>query len=480
MTVRASYAQQLGTIVAVQGNQLQLDGVGAFPLGEGVAAVGSDGNPLHILGTVGDAAILRLNPESNEVWGIFSQRRGNLEPPATPDPIIAGFFVMRYDGPLTTDDILSLRLLASAGGNASVNLPWRGTVITLEETAPGVYTADYVIPDEMEIAGTRLIARLVMPTGRSTQAQSNVEVMVDTLPPRIYNTTPPPESVVEPVQPRITANFQDRGPSGIDPASVAIRLDGRDASPRAQVTATGLVRIPERLAPGNHTVSIEVSDRAGNTAVETWSFQVGAAGPQILGVAHDAAEPLQAGDTITVTARVAAPGRRAVFDIGDVVQGVAMQLQADTNTYTGTYTVREADRAENAPVVVHFTDAGGVVHDATADVAVTIVPPQEAAEFAITTPQDGQRTARRIIPAGTGPAGSRVRWIITYRKLILGGEVARGEVTVGDDGTWQAAEEIDLKLPLLGMADGYVLTAQLLGEDGAVVDEQEVEFTAAE
>ena len=483
-TVSASYGQQLGTIASIQGNQLQLQDGGVFPLGEGVTAVGSDATPMHVLGTVGEAAILRLSPASNAVWGIFSQRRGNPAPPDTGAPVIAGFFVPGYDRPLTAGETLQLIMLGSAGGTATVLLPGQATALTLAEIAPGVYAADLAVPAGMEIASTRLTGRLANAAGQSASVQSTVEVMVDTLPPRAYNMTPPPDGVVEAVQPRISASFQDRGPAGIDPASVAVTLDGRDATPRAEVTAAGFVRTPERLAPGRHSFGVEVSDFAGNTAMESWEFVVAATGPQILGVTHDAAGPLRLGDTIAVSATVAATGRRAAFDIAGVVNGVAMQLQPGTMTYTGTYTVREADRADNAQVAVHFTDAGGTVHDATADTTVTIVAPEpetpEAAAFAITSPEQGQQTGRNITPAGTGPAGARVQWVITYQKLILAGEVARGTATIAADGTWQAGEAVDLKLLLVGMADGYALTAQLLGEGDAVVNEASVRFTARE
>ncbi len=485
-TVSASYGQQLGTIASIQGNQLQLQEGGVFPLGEGVSAVGSDGTPLHVLGTAGEAAILRLNPATNAVWGIFSQRRGNPVPPDAAEPVIAGFFVPGYDTPLTAGETLQLVMLGSAGGTATVLLPGQATALTLAEIAPGVYAADLEIPDGMEIASTRLTGRLANAAGQSASVQSTVEVMVDTLPPRVYNMTPPPDGVVEAVQPRISASFQDRGPSGIDPSSVSVTLDGRDASPRAEVTATGFVRTPERLTPGRHSFGVEVSDFAGNTAMESWEFMVAATGPQIVGVTHDAAGPLRPGDTIAVSATVAATGQRANFDIAGVVNGVAMQLEPGTTTYTGTYTVREADRVDNGQVTVHFTDAGGTVHDATADTPVSIVAPEPeveapaAAAFSITAPEQGQQTGRNITPAGTGPAGERVQWVITYQKLILGGEVARGTATVADDGTWQADAPVDLKLLLVGMADRYTLTAQLLGEGDAVVDEASVNFTARE
>lgn len=477
VTVNATYRQEIGTVTAVQGNQLALNDGRTFPLGEGITAVGSDGTPLHVLGTVGEVAILRLNPRTNEVWGILSQRRGNPTPPATAQPVIAGFFLPGYARPLGVGARLDLRILGSAGAQAEVILPWRATRVALSEVNPGEYVASYEIPAGMEIARSPLTARLTAAGGLSATALSTIEVIVDTAAPTITDLTPEPDGTVGPMQPRISVSFRDQGPSGLDAASAAIALDGRDATPRAQVSQTGLVRIPERLEPGRHSARVEVSDYAGNTAVVSWEFVVQAEGPQILAVDHDAAGPLHPGDILTVSATVATPGQ-VRFDIEGVVAGVPMQLQPEGNVYRGTYEVQEGDLAENAAVTVHLRDAADNVHSLAADVGVTIEPAPVAQQVTITFPSDGAQTGRRIVPAGTGPPGGRVQWIITYQKAILAGEVARGTVTVAADGTWQAGREVDLKLFLVGMADRYGLTAQLLGADDAVVSEAAVAFTA--
>lgn len=478
VNVRATYRQEIGTIVAVTGNQLGLSDNRSFPLGDGITAVGSDGAPLHVLGAVGEAAILRLNPRTNEVWGILSQRRGNPVPPTGPQPVIAAFFLPGYARPLGLGTTLDLRILGSAGAQAAVVLPWRGTQVSLREVNPGEYLGSYTIPEGMEIARSPLTARLTAPGGLAATALSTTEIVVDTAAPVISDLTPAPETSVGPVQPRIAVSFRDVGPAGLDPTSAAIAIDGRDVTPRAQVSATGLVRIPERLEPGPHSTRVEVSDHAGNTAVQTWEFSVQAAGPQLIEVTHDAVGPLHPGDTLTVTARVAAPGTLARFDIEGVIKGMTMQLQPEGNVYRGSYPIKAGDVAKNARVTVSFTDAGGAKHTATAATTVTIEPAAAAPAVTITVPVEGAQVGRRIQPAGTGPPRSTIAWIISYQKAILGGEIARGTVTVGPDGTWQADREVDLKLFLVGMADRYTLTAQALGPDNAVVAEARVNFTA--
>jgi len=477
--VDATYRQEIGTVTAVQGNQLALNDGRTFPLGEGVRAVGSDGTPLHVLGTVGEVAILRLNPRSNEVWGVLSQRRGNPVPPSTPQPVIAGFFLPGYSRPLGLGATLNLRMLGSAGAQAAVVLPWRATQVSLTEVNPGEYTGAYEIPAGMEIARSPLTARLTAVGGLSATALSPTEVIVDTAAPVIADLSPAAGAPVGPVQPRISVSFRDQGPSGLDGASAAIALDGRDATARAQVSATGLVRIPEQLDPGTHAVRVEVSDYAGNTAVANWEFVVQVQGPQILAVQHDAAAPLHPGDIVTISATVATTGQ-VRFDIDGVVAGVPMQLQPAGNAYRGTYEVQDGDVANNATVTVQLRDAADNLHTLAADTGVTMEAAPAAQQVTVTLPTEGQQTGRRITPAGTAPAGARVQWVITYQKAILGGEVAREIVTVGADGTWQAGREVDLKLFLVGIADRYKATAQLLGAGDAVVAEASVNFTARE
>ena len=80
--------------------------------------------------------------------------------------------------------------------------------------------------------------------------------------------------------------------------------------------------------------------------------------------------------------------------------------------------------------------------------------------------------------AGTAPPGSTIRWTIGYQEFILAGEIASGTVTADDAGNWQVADQVDLRLLLIGMADRYTLTAELLDAGGAVRETRSVEFRA--
>lgn len=75
---------------------------------------------------------------------------------------------------------------------------------------------------------------------------------------------------------RIAARFGDQG-SGVDPASVVLRIDGRDVTGRARVDQDD-VRYAEDLRPGRHMAELVVRDRAGNASRRSWFFDVASSG----------------------------------------------------------------------------------------------------------------------------------------------------------------------------------------------------------
>jgi hypothetical protein len=95
----------------------------------------------------------------------------------------------------------------------------------------------------------------------------------DHRPPRIVDVTPDHgDRVGDQRRTRIAARFQDAG-SGVDPASVRLRVDGRDVTHYARVNDDG-IRFREDLAPGRHVAELVVRDRAGNATRHAWSFVV--------------------------------------------------------------------------------------------------------------------------------------------------------------------------------------------------------------
>jgi hypothetical protein len=80
------------------------------------------------------------------------------------------------------------------------------------------------------------------------------------------------ERVGERGRTRIGARLFDEG-SGIDPASVRIRLNGRDVTPDARVTPDD-VTFRDELEPGPYTAEVTARDQAGNMTRKAWTFEV--------------------------------------------------------------------------------------------------------------------------------------------------------------------------------------------------------------
>jgi hypothetical protein len=62
----------------------------------------------------------------------------------------------------------------------------------------------------------------------------------------------------------------DQGGTGVDPASVRVRVGGRDVTAEARVTGTVLELPPEGVPAGAATVALTIADRAGNARSMLW------------------------------------------------------------------------------------------------------------------------------------------------------------------------------------------------------------------
>jgi len=100
----------------------------------------------------------------------------------------------------------------------------------------------------------------------------------DTTPPTITLVSPVNGSIGASTTPTLRATYSDSG-SGIDTASVRLILDGVDRTASAQISASEVILTPEPLVPGNHSLSVAVSDRAGNPSQISETFTVDPVAP---------------------------------------------------------------------------------------------------------------------------------------------------------------------------------------------------------
>jgi hypothetical protein len=110
---------------------------------------------------------------------------------------------------------------------------------------------------------------------------------VDTVPPTITNLTPEDGSIIGDEDPQIGADIHD-DVSGIDSFGILFNFENQDTGGMVVGTftilplATGIRFDPDILLPdGNYCAHLEVSDMAGNRAMEDWCFSVDTTPPII-------------------------------------------------------------------------------------------------------------------------------------------------------------------------------------------------------
>lgn len=192
-------------------------------------------------------------------------------------------FVMRPRGQLEPGRELRFRLVGRAGGDAWMDIPGVISGVDLAETRPGVYEGTYTVRrrDNLD-AFDRAVATLRHGNQRATarvdvrgDRDSARDERRDERSPEITDLTPANgDRIGERGNTRISARIADEG-SGVDTNSVRLRLNGRDVTADTRVTDDRVV-FRDDLEPGRYTAEVTVRDRAGNSTMKAWTFDIAA------------------------------------------------------------------------------------------------------------------------------------------------------------------------------------------------------------
>jgi hypothetical protein len=181
--------------------------------------------------------------------------------------VIERFFI-RSAGPVEAGRELRFRLLGSPGGDAWLDIPGVIQSVVLRETRSGEYEGAYTVRqrDDPEAFRTA-IASLRRGDDRVTaQLQFN-------RPPQITDLQPANgDRIVGRGRTHIGARITDEG-GGVDPARVRLRLNGRDVTAEARISAED-VHLRADLDPGRYAVELTARDAEGNMTTKTWMFEV--------------------------------------------------------------------------------------------------------------------------------------------------------------------------------------------------------------
>jgi hypothetical protein len=190
-------------------------------------------------------------------------------------------FVMRPMGRVEPGRELRFRLNGAPGADAWVDIPGVISGVDLAETRPGVYEGTYTVRrrDNLDAfrnavatlrsGNQRMTAKLDLRGDRDRDSAGR-----DERPPQITDLTPGNGDRLSDTdrRMRIGARLSDEG-SGIDASSVRMRLNGRDVTADARVSAEE-VHYRADLDPGRYTAEVTVRDVAGNATTKAWSFDV--------------------------------------------------------------------------------------------------------------------------------------------------------------------------------------------------------------
>lgn len=266
---------------------------------------------------------------------------------------------------------------------------------------------------------------LSVPNKAGYTSKANWSFVVDTQAPTVSMRSP--EGLKNGPVPTIGANFADTG-SGIDSARVTLSVDRIDVTAQAVLAPAGIGYVPAKaLADGTHSVSLTVTDLAGNRKTEEWSFGVDSRGLTI-------SQQMPAQDS--VLAADSLPRISAAFS-GDGISAMTGKtvLTLDGANVTASATVSAGAIVYAAPtalaegthkVVLSVTDNRGIVSEAAWSFVTRTAP-----EIVATAPNDQLLGAQ-----------SPVRITASYRDIGAGIDLAATRLSMdGVDVTAQAQHD---------------------------------------
>lgn len=344
---------------------------------------------------------------------------------------------------LRAGEPLHVRLEGTPGGQATFRIPGLVEEVPMHEDAPGRYVGDWLVSGDKgtQLKDAAVIGSLKVGRRMAPLIQAGESISVDSIPPRIRDTTPDLNAIVGDPRPYISAAFYDEG-SGLDPKSVRLVVNGRDVTGDAVVTRSFITYRPEmRLSEGPQDVLLRLSDYAGNRAEAHWKFAETARTDRgILSVGDPAARDLAPGDLLHLEMN-GSPGGQARFNAGNIHD---VPLHEDKpGHYVGDYTLRRGDDAAGKQIIYRLMLPDGQKFEQASRGTLRLQQGRPDAPI-IVSPGPNQPPSSPLVVRGKALPNGHVRVKIDYRNRILGVVALQGtalETTVSTDrnGNWETA-----------------------------------------
>jgi hypothetical protein len=272
------FASKAGTVAAVSPSAVVLQN-GFVVTPERTTQITLNGAPAALGDLkVGDAVVVRSNPDTGEKRQLIASRPVAATPQAAASPgaaRIAAFTVSAGRSALRAGDSFSVELSGTPGGKATFDIGTYVVGVPMTESRPGTYTARYTIPAGVNFGETPVQGNLIVNGVAAPRVQAASLIAVSTTPPAITDFAPPAGQTVNNAKPSIFATYGSPTDVGINGSAVRIDVNGLDVTASAVRTPTFITYSPSVALPdGTVTVAVTVEDAAGNKTVRNWSFTI--------------------------------------------------------------------------------------------------------------------------------------------------------------------------------------------------------------
>jgi hypothetical protein len=271
--VEDAFGSRNGTVAATAG--------GVFVLSDGHVITPSrttrimlNGKPAQVSDLqLGDSVTVRYNVETNEVREALASRPVSTAPAAA-----GGVKIDRVDldadRPLRARDMVNVTMHGTPGGAAMFDIGSYVTNVAMSERAPGTYAGAYQLPAGANFSDVPIIGHLRANGVDAPDVQSERSLSASSSPPGISDFAPDENAVVDTNRPAIYATFSaDAVP--VNPSSIVMWVNGRDVTANCVRSPQFIQYVPSYTYPtGPVRVTVRVADRAGNTTMKSWSFEI--------------------------------------------------------------------------------------------------------------------------------------------------------------------------------------------------------------
>lgn len=251
---------------------------------------------------------------------------------------------------------------------------------------------------------------------------------VDATSPVISNVSPNTVNLSAGANPVISASYVDAS-SGIDLETIRMEIDGVPVSRNLTITPAAVsYELPNPLSDGTHYVKLSVSDKVGNTAVNTWQFGVATALQIVITGPKDVLLPAESRPIISASF-IQGANELDLASVHMIVNGTEVTAQATVSS-TGISYVPPSGLA-SGPYNVYLSVANKI----NAAIAVTWnfdVDVKKHYEAAIVTPLAGTTvlTPQVVVHASAFSATSQLSGMAMNGKpMVLDGPGAEGRET---------------------------------------------------